>query len=194
MRIVFRCIYLFYVFNRRAHGCTTGSYTNIESRDSPLCGSYSIIDETEHKLAYKKSVFKKKSTSSTATVKLHCWKIGHRLESYFGRTFSVNGILHATMISIFCGKPLTLFLVYWLTSITIKPIMCGGRWNAAERCIYSFLGANTNQWFGDQFSRLNLINTLLPRFSVKAWLCALHSFCIWVVVVVYEWFQHAAVC
>ena len=38
-------------------------------RDSPLCGSYSIIDETENKLAYKKSVFKKKSTSSTATVR-----------------------------------------------------------------------------------------------------------------------------
>ena len=43
-----------------------GSYTNIESRESPLC---SIADENEtSKLTYKKSVFKKKSTSSTATV------------------------------------------------------------------------------------------------------------------------------
>jgi hypothetical protein len=44
-----------------------GSFTNIESRESPLC---SIADETEtNKLNYKKSVFKKKSTSSTATVR-----------------------------------------------------------------------------------------------------------------------------
>ena len=43
-----------------------GSFTNIESRESPLC---SIADENEtSKLTYKKSVFKKKSTSSTATV------------------------------------------------------------------------------------------------------------------------------
>lgn len=48
---------------------SAGSFTNIESRDSPLGGSYSVIDETENKLAYKKSVFKKKSTSSTATVR-----------------------------------------------------------------------------------------------------------------------------
>ena len=44
-----------------------GSYTNIECRESPLC---SIADENEtSKLTYKKSVFKKKSTSSTATVR-----------------------------------------------------------------------------------------------------------------------------
>ena len=45
-----------------------GSYPNIESRDSPLGGSCNYVDETDPKLAYKKSVFKKKSTSSTATV------------------------------------------------------------------------------------------------------------------------------
>lgn len=53
-----------------------GSYTNIESRDSPVGGSCNYVDETagvsgsEPKLIYKKSVFKKKSTSSTATVRL----------------------------------------------------------------------------------------------------------------------------
>ena len=46
-----------------------GSYPNIESRDSPLGGSCNYVDETDPKLAYKKSVFKKKSTSSTATVR-----------------------------------------------------------------------------------------------------------------------------
>ena len=71
----------------------TGSYPNIESRDSPVGGSCNYVNETtvgsatnaavaqavvasggqasvssEPKLIYKKSVFKKKSTSSTATV------------------------------------------------------------------------------------------------------------------------------
>ena len=70
-----------------------GSYPNIESRDSPVGGSCNYVNETtvgsatnaavaqavvasagqasvssEPKLIYKKSVFKKKSTSSTATV------------------------------------------------------------------------------------------------------------------------------
>ena len=55
--------YFFINFSRMP---PVGSYTNIESRDSPLC---SIADENETtKLTYKKSVFKKKSTSSTATV------------------------------------------------------------------------------------------------------------------------------
>lgn len=43
-----------------------GSYPHIDSQESPLC---SIADENEtSKLTYKKSVFKKKSTSSTGTV------------------------------------------------------------------------------------------------------------------------------
>ena len=50
------------------HRIPAGSYPNIESRDSPLGGSCNYVDETDSKLAYKKSVFKKKSTSSTATV------------------------------------------------------------------------------------------------------------------------------
>ena len=64
--ISFIC-YLFY-------SIPAGSYTNIESRDSPVGGSCNYVDETaasaasEPKLIYKKSVFKKKSTSSTATV------------------------------------------------------------------------------------------------------------------------------
>ena len=68
-----------------------GSYPNIESRESPVGGSCNYVNETsgatanaavaaavaaagqatvstEPKLIYKKSVFKKKSTSSTATV------------------------------------------------------------------------------------------------------------------------------
>ena len=73
-----------------------GSYPNIESRESPVGGSCNYVNETsggtanaavaaavaaagqatvstEPKLIYKKSVFKKKSTSSTATVSTtHC--------------------------------------------------------------------------------------------------------------------------
>ncbi len=39
----------------------SGSYPHLDSRDSPAACSCSIVDETE-RLAYKKSVFKKRSS------------------------------------------------------------------------------------------------------------------------------------
>ncbi len=46
--------------------CTGGSFSHLESRESPG-GSCSILDETSaDKLSYKKSVFKKRSNMSSA--------------------------------------------------------------------------------------------------------------------------------
>jgi hypothetical protein len=87
-----------------------GSYTNIESRESPLC---SIADENEtSKLTYKKSVFKKKSTSSTATVTTR-----HFLSSmYGGEARSPNAIIISLSVSLsvhlfFCHTFLVLCLI-----------------------------------------------------------------------------------
>ena len=71
---IFIC-YIVLLFSAFYYRIPAGSYTNIESRDSPVGGSCNYVDETagvsgsEPKLIYKKSVFKKKSTSSTATVR-----------------------------------------------------------------------------------------------------------------------------
>ena len=85
------CLYIFIFLLSRRNSSGGGGNTNVaetqsrQSRDSPLGGSYSIVDETEMgrktepsggissastaaKMDHKKSVFKKRNTSSPAMV------------------------------------------------------------------------------------------------------------------------------